>query len=608
MNHYENFHKAKTRKQWERIGLQRRAGVVSPLFSLYSKKSAGIGEIPDLKLLIDWCRRTGLSVIQLLPLNDVGFQFCPYDAQSTFALEPVYLSLEQVHGVERTAWTGPCSQLKQKFPAGKERVDYGIKRAKLEILWKMFQSHKAGIADHPAFREFVQTQKRWLEDYVLFKVIKENYGQSDWESWPDPLKRREKPALEQIKAAHADSLVFQEWLQWQLFEQFAQVKRFAGQQHVLLMGDLPFLVARDSADVWSHQDYFKLDLASGAPPDAYFAMGQRWGMPPYDWPRIEEHGYDYLKDKLRYAERFYDLYRIDHVVGTFRIWTIATDEPAETHGLNGKFDPPDENDWEAHGRKLLSVMIESTEMLPCAEDLGTVPECCFKVLEEFAVPGIDVQRWKKRWGTDFHFLPPEDYRSNSIAVASTHDMSSVRGWWEHEGGTVDEEMFRRLCEGSQVDYTGLRGKLFDLKASRFGRMRWKKEIDSKEAFLKVLGRAAEEVHEPLQAFLGSFDEMPKFWEYLGGSGNCPKEASHEMIEGALTKVHQTRSVFSIQMLQDWLALGGLIRQDSWSFRINFPGTMSARNWSLVMPVSLEEMLGLEVNDKIKSLGREAERE
>jgi 4-alpha-glucanotransferase len=374
-----------------------------------------------------------------------------------------------------------------------------------------------------------------------------------------------------------------------------------------LMGDLPFLVSRDSADVWSHQHYFKLGLSSGAPPDAFFAKGQRWGMPPYDWPQVERNGFDYLIEKIRYAENFYDMFRIDHVVGTFRLWTIPGSEPAETHGLNGQFDPPQESEWEAHGRKLLSVMIQNTSMLPCAEDLGVVPECSYRTLWDFAVPGMDVQRWTKNWNTDASFKSPQHYRLNAMAILANHDMTSFYGWWAFEAGTVDEELFQRRCAEKGLDFACLKPQLFDFTRSHHGRLRWKADLTDTGKLQHLLGRHEDEVRDILEMYRGSYDEKNKFWRYVGLEGQAEESPSSGLLRAALEKASQTASVFNIQLLQDLLDLGPLFAHDLWEFRINFPGTSGAHNWSLVIPVSLEELLESRINDEIKKISEAGNR-
>jgi 4-alpha-glucanotransferase len=298
------------------------------------------------------------------------------------------------------------------------------------------------------------------------------------------------------------------------------------------------LVARDSADVWAHLKFFKLDLASGAPPDECFADGQKWGMPPYDWEAMRQDNYDYLIRKLRYAENFYDLYRIDHFVGLFRIWVFSQQAAEAQDGMLGHFDPLDETLWEGQGRQILSAMLQGANMLPCAEDLGTVPKCSPKVLKEFAIPGMEIQRWAKDYELEV-FKTPETYRPNSIAVISTHDISPLKTWWKSD------------------------------------------------------------IVDPA--------ERQVFWEYLGLKGEYTLESTASFIRAALLKINESESVFSIQLLQDWLSLGDLPGSEDPDFRINYPGTVSDKNWTIRMPFFLEEIEKLPVNSVIREIIKKTNR-
>ena len=599
---YEFLSSSLAQKQWSRIGIQRRAGVCAPLFSVYSRKSIGLADLRDLELLVDWCASVGMSILQLLPMNDVGFAFTPYDAQSSIALEPMYLVLDQLIGISGEVYSGDITALGRRFPAGKKRVDYSVKQAKLELLWKMFQAWSPDARSVKRFRRYCSDCGFWINDYALFKVIKERTRQAPWEEWEPELRDRNPKALRQFSARYADRVAFHQWLQWQLYEQFKKVKQYGRRRNVLLMGDLPFLVSRDSVEVWRHRDYFSLDFSAGAPPDAYFADGQRWGMAPNRWDRLSTRSYDLVVERLRYAEHFYDLFRIDHAVGAFRIWTIPLAEPLEHKGRNGFFYPPQEELWEAHGRALLSVMTSSTQMLPCAEDLGTVPACSWRVLEEFGIPGMDVQRWMKDSGQDYVFRSPDCYRKNSIAVISTHDLSPLRGWWEHEAGTVDEALFRRYCEELAIPFELVREQLFDLTRSRQGRLRWRKEIATTGDLVRILGRQPNEVGSLVYLYQSSYDEKNKFWRSVGFTGECEEACPLALVRRALEKVSEARSIFSVQLLADWLALDpSLAGENSEHFRINVPGQISRDNWSRVLPFSLEEMAHLGINHQIQQI-------
>lgn len=576
-----------------------------PLFSVYSKNSIGIGEIPDLKLLTDWCCNTGLSIIQLLPLNEVGFDFSPYNGVSTFALEPMYISLKDLRKTDLKPFRNEIRDLKKKYVNFKDsgKLNYEIKNEKLRLLRKIFSS--VDLSRIKNFEIFVNENKHWLRYYSLFRILTVMHDGKDWADWELKYAYISSLTAEKILRENEDERNFYYWMQWQLFEQLRSVKRYASKKGVLLMGDLPFLVSRNSADVWAYKNFFKLSLSSGAPPDMYFSKGQRWGMPPYNWENIELQDFVYLKQRLKYAANFYDMFRIDHFVGLFRIWTISKNESLENAGYNGKFDPEEEYYWEGHGRKILEVMNESSDMLPCAEDLGTVPECSGKVLKEFGVTGIDVMRWERN--AKYDFKPAESYRVNSNATVSTHDSSSLPAWWKYEAGTIDEFAFRKICENMNIwneDYYYLSEKLFI--GNKNGRLSWKKEISNVYVLLETLKMDYDRAAEIINIYLSSFSEKNKFLKYIG-EGDTENISGEDVpvsfIRDTLEKISSTDSIFSIQLLMEYLYLDNDILKNfsGEGFRINSPGTVSGDNWSMVIPVSMEELGEMKINKLIKEL-------
>jgi len=585
---------------WKKIGAQRRAGVITPLFSLYSARSVGVGEFPDLKLLIDWCKKTGLSIIQLLPLNDVGFDFCPYDAQSSIALDPMYLSPVNLIGYNIRKFSKDIDALRQKFPIKGPRINYAFKKEKLALLRKIFDDPSTSKTETD-FIDFYKTHRLWLEDYAIFKILKEKFEGRGWVEWPEEFKTKKEETIEELIGENEETFFFHQWLQWQLFEQLSDVKVYANENGVLLMGDIPFLVARDSVDVWAHQNYFKLNLVSGAPPDLYFSRGQRWGMPPYNWDALAETNYEGLRRKVRYAEYFFHLYRIDHFVGLFRLWTILLSEPEIFAGKNGCFDPSNESFWREHGRRILNVMVQSSDMLPCAEDLGVVPECSYDVLQEYAIPGSDVQRWVRYWEEDCRFKSAEMYRKNSISMLSTHDTSPFCAWWQYEAGTVDEWFFQKKCEELKVPFELVRDKLFDMKHSQHSRLQWKEEVNSEEKLLAILERSRDEARHLINAYKASYPERSFYWKHMTLPGNPEKDVSAKFMRTALESTAQAHSIFCLQLLQDWLSLANFNGRDSWDYRINVPGTVSENNWSLVAPCPLEALQNLSINSIIREI-------
>ncbi len=519
---------AESKNSWGEIGEGRRSGVLVPLFSVYSRRSAGIGDFEDLKLLADWCEKTGNSIMQLLPMNEVGDNFCPYESVSSFALEPMYAAIET---------SSPPPPILPPQGGGKRggRVDYRIKEEKIKILREIFLERRG--RDRDEVEKFREENAWWLDDFGLFKALKAQHGNRPWYEWPDGHRNRDAASIELFSSEHKTEIEFQAWTQWLLHKQFKSARAYAAGKGVRLMGDLPVLSSRDSADVWAHPEFFKLEFAAGAPPDMFSNKGQRWGrpgMPTHNWERIAGDNYRYLKEKLGYAGEFYDILRIDHVVGLFRIWSIPFRDPLENEGANGSFDPPDEREWEEHGRKILAVMLESAKMLLCGEDLGVIPTACTRTLERLAVPGINVQRWTRDWDGTQDFLPPEDYRFLAVATLSTHDTTNWNAWWEEESAPEERE---------------------------------------------------------------------RFWKRMGFDGPARKRADPEVTGAALKFILKTRSIFSIQLIFDWLNLSekGILAGDQSRFRINKPGTTSAENWSRLLPVFLEELLNHEVCAKIRNL-------
>ncbi|MDD4895055.1 MAG: 4-alpha-glucanotransferase [Candidatus Omnitrophica bacterium] len=591
--------KAISKDKWERIGAKRRAGILAPLFSIYSKDSLGIGEFRDLKLLIDWAKVSGNSIIQLLPLNETGPLFCPYDSVSSFALEPAYISLEDVPGANKSHIKASINQIKKEFSKRGAHVDYSIKKRKIHVLWSMFLEEER--VSHKKLKEFIDENSYWINDFALFGELKYYHMGAPWYQWEDKYKNRDVKQLEIFRKEHEKEISFQIWVQWQLYKQFKAVKKYAESKKILFKGDLPLLVSRDSADVWAHQEFFKLEFAAGAPPDMYCAKGQRWGMPTYNWERVAADDYKYLKKKLKYAQEFYDILRIDHVVGLFRIWSIPYNEPLENQGLRGFFDPQDENKWANHGRNILSLMLNNTDMLLCAEDLGVIPEVCTEALEEFGIPGNDVQRWTKDWKVKHDFLRPGDYRFLSVAMLSTHDTTNWGAWWENEAGTVDEGLFRRKCGERGINYEAIKEKLFNLERSRYGRLRWLDNVNSSDYLAAILGRRKEEIADFIDMYENTYQEKEKLWKELNMPGPMREGADKDIIAAVLKMTLDSRAIFCINSIIDWLSLAGALKGDAYQYRINTPGTISRDNWSLIIPVSLEELIKNKVTKDIHKM-------
>jgi len=602
------FKYSRTSEKWKEIGVNKRAGVALPLFSVYSSKSTGIGEIPDIRYLIDWCTLTGLSILQLLPLNETGFDNSPYSAVSTFAVDPVYICIKRLRKTDLVPFRRKLRDLKRNYPKNNIKVDYGIRKEKLGLLREIFDS--GSFSGSEKFDGFISGNIHWLKYYAIYKIISNHFPGKNWTEWDLKFRYLPSASAEKILRENSEDVRFYYWVQWQLYEQLVTIRKYAKSRKVYLMGDIPFLVSRNSADVWAYKNYFKLDVSSGAPPDMYFAKGQRWGMPPYNWFNIAADNYGYIKQRMAYAQNFYDMFRIDHFVGLFRLWTIDNSIPPEEGGLLGRFDPENESEWEQHGRIILSVINDSTDMLPCAEDLGTVPECSDKVLEEFGITGINVQRWERKKNENYNFRSPQSYRINSVSVISTHDSSSFPSWYLNEAGSTDEESFRMFFRKKgysedQISY--LKKKLFTAEEAAGGRLFWRRDISNVFKLLNLIELPYDKAAEFVEQYLSSYGERTKFRRYIGyekPSGN-PEEKSvdTEFIKKSLEKILSCSSIFSIQLLQEYLYLNKnfLKNHSGPGYRINSPGTVNDDNWTMRIHISLDDLLNSDVNNTLKKI-------
>ncbi len=417
-----------TQKAWDLIGEYSHFGINLSLASLRSANSCGIGEFFDLIPLIEWCEKLQFDVIQLLPLNDSGKDPSPYNALSSCALNPVYLSLHALPHLSE--------ELKTKLTAFRElnntpRVEYKkVYEEKHVWLYTYFIETKEIWEKTQEFLTFIKDNP-WTVSYALFKILKVELLEVNWEHWPDHLKNLSPKEEKELEATYSLRITFHQLLQYLLFNQLQTVKKYAGEHKVFLKGDIPILISRDSVDVWHDRSIFNLEFSAGAPPDAYSEEGQYWGFPIFRWDILKQNDYVWWRERIAYASHFYHIYRIDHVVGFFRIWAI----PLNQHSKTGKFIPEDESEWTPQGKKILEVMIESSNMLPMAEDLGIIPKEVRPCLEELGICGTKVIRWERNWDTDKEFIPMTNYSPLSLTTLSTHDSEPLALWWKnHPGG------------------------------------------------------------------------------------------------------------------------------------------------------------------------------
>ncbi|MCL1814460.1 MAG: 4-alpha-glucanotransferase [Treponema sp.] len=553
-------------------------GAAIPVGALRSGKNTGVGEYLDLIEFAELCVDMGVGLIQILPVNDTGYESSPYSALTAFALHPLYIRLSAME--EAAPFSNEIEKLGKKFEGETRFPYYQILCAKMELLRKIYRENKETAEKDPELARWIK-ENSWVRAYAVFRRLKESNEEKSWKEW----KNHRQASAEDINNLWDDPVLKEEhlfwaWLQKALARQFSQAAAAIRDRGLLLEGDLPILMNEDSCDVWANPGIFRSDLSAGAPPDMYSPEGQNWGFPIYNWEAQAKDNYSWWKGRLKEAEKYYAAYRIDHVLGFFRIWassrtdntsilgrfapyipvtrkdleklefngdrirwlsrphvpskeiwdgirqnwgsstsageiaaeaeqvfdralsrigseelwffkeTIKGEKDIARLGLHpaaektltrawhnrlfyeyeeGKFFPSwyypnstawdslsekeretleklimehrieSEKIWEKEGMKLLSVLTESSSMLPCAEDLGAVPECVPLVLSRLHILGLRVIRWCRRWDKkDQPYIPFENYPELSVCTTSVHDSSTLREWWNTE---ADQEIF-----------------------------------------------------------------------------------------------------------------------------------------------------------------------
>jgi len=410
----------------------RHAGVLVPLFSIPSSRSWGIGEIPDVPVFASWLRRAGQDLLQLLPINEMAVgQRSPYSAMTAMAIDPIFIG---VHALDDFAAAGGEAGMGEDWLGDLERarrspvVDYdlvrGVKEPALRRAFARFVDEEWAQSSPraAAMRDWCRQQAWWLDDYALFRALHAHEQDRPWLDWPEGLASREAGALAAARLQHEPEILYRSWLQWVADLQWHAAREAA--RPVSLLGDLPFMVDGDSADVWAHAATFLLDAAVGAPPDAFSEDGQNWGLPVYRWEVLRKRDFDWLRDRARRSAVLYDGYRVDHLVGFYRTYVFPGD------GSEAYFTPADEEGQLELGESVLAVFAEPGSRI-IAEDLGTIPDFVRESLARLGIPGCKVFRWEREWEEPGQpYRDPAAYERASVATSGTHDTETVAQWWD----------------------------------------------------------------------------------------------------------------------------------------------------------------------------------
>ena len=319
------------------------AGVAIPVFSLRSKNSTGVGEFLDIKLLVDWARQAGLRLVQLLPVNDTiatntWIDSYPYAAISAFALHPLYINLAKVAGKKHAAIISPLKKQMTTLNVNPV-VDYeAVMKIKMTVLKSLYTVMEEECFDSEGYKEFSKRNQHWLHPYAAFSYFRDKYGSSHFEEWNSNgiYDKSGVAKMVQSPSAAGREMRLYCFIQYQLHLQLKEAADYAHKKGIILKGDIPIGIYRYGCDAWTRPEQYNMCWQAGAPPDDFTAVGQNWGFPTYNWKRMQEDGFLWWKQRFEQMSDYFDAFRIDHILGFFRIWSI----PAHAvQGIMGRFVP-----------------------------------------------------------------------------------------------------------------------------------------------------------------------------------------------------------------------------------------------------------------------------
>ena len=319
------------------------AGTLVPVFSLRTRKSAGIGDFGDLKAMIDFVASTGQKVLQLLPINDTTITHTwtdsyPYSCISVFAIHPQYANLHALPELKDAKARAEAEKTRAELNA-LDKIDYEkVNDFKINYLRQIFNQEGEKMMKTAEYKAFFQDTKQWLVPYAQYSYLRDKNGTADFNQWPDHQvwDEAERKALTDPKTAAYKNVAFFYFVQFVLDRQMQEAHEYAKAKGVILKGDIPIGVNRNGCDVWTEPKYFNLNGQAGAPPDDFSANGQNWGFPTYNWFEMLKDGCQWWNRRFQNMARYFDAYRIDHVLGFFRIWEIPV---SSVYGLLGQFAP-----------------------------------------------------------------------------------------------------------------------------------------------------------------------------------------------------------------------------------------------------------------------------
>ncbi len=417
----------------------------------------GIGTLgEDARRFVDLLAAMGMSYWQVLPLSPPSCGNSPYSAFSAFAGNPLLINLEQI------AADGDLSTISHIGRYAENHVDFGaVAGPKMELL---YQAAATFLAEKNTprtieFRHFCNTTP-WLHDYALFMALKRRYHGTSWTAWPEEASRQNQEKQPEYSEEFGAEIAVQKYLQWQFSRQWHELRAYANNRGIAIIGDIPIFVGHDSADVWSHPDLFLLDatgkptVVAGVPPDYFSATGQLWGNPLYDWDVMEQQGYRWWLDRFSTMFELLDIVRVDHFRGFEAAWNIPAGEKTAENGT-----------WiKGPGERLFDALLAALGKLPLiAEDLGVITPEVLTLRDRYNFPGMKILQFA------FESEPislPHNHVENGVVYTGTHDNDTSKGWYTSISAAQRHEMCEYLgCTGDDGVANLIRAALMSVAAT-----------------------------------------------------------------------------------------------------------------------------------------------
>ena len=587
----------------------RGAGVAVPVFSLRSEHSFGVGEFADLQLLGDWCAQTGQRVIQILPINDTSMSLTwadsyPYNTLSSFALHPLYLRLSDVGYLRGDADRAEMEALQAELNALPE-VDYErVVKAKVKYLRKMYEQLGARCMESKSYRDFEKQNRAWLMPYAVFSVLRDKYKTADFTKWATFSKFIEKRCAA-FAERNEKEVGFYYYMQYHLDRQLRKVRDYLHSKGVVLKGDIPIGVSRTSVDVWQNPELFVTTSSAGAPPDDFSAEGQNWGFPIYNWDKMAEDNYAWWRARFAKMADYFDAYRIDHILGFFRIWAVP--EGAK-NALLGAFAP-------SLPYSVSEIRCEGfafDEEMDVPKDLNDDNVLWLAYGEGF-VPRITPYETEQ-----FKALP----KSQQEAFVRLHDNFYYRRHNAFWGATGAERLAKLIASTSMlacgedlgmipacVPQVMAEEQILSLEIERMPKECGVAYGDTaRYPYSSVCSTSTHDM-SPLRLWWRDEAKRDTYYnDVLGLEGDAPEEATVELCEKIVARHLASPSMLAVLPLQDWLSLSEELRaEDIESERINIPAVAN-HYWRYRMHLPLEELLEAnDYNERVKLLIANAKR-